>query len=132
MLADKTNRAALLDLTQLQNISTTTTTSNFFIKDLIVECINLNRGALIGEKNISMLGYCDDLTLMSPSYKHLYELLEVCDRFALTWKLKFNGKKSSAGHFEEKTDGCVDFFIGAERIPNVKAFIHLGLPIGNV
>ena len=40
--------------------------------------------------------------------------------------------KSIAGHFGEKTDGCVDFLIGGERIPNVKAFIHLGLPIGNV
>ena len=66
---------------------------NFFINDLIVECINLNRGALIGDKNMSILGYCDDLTLMSPSYKHMYELLEVCDRFTLTWKLEFNGKK---------------------------------------
>ena len=56
---------------------------------------------------------------MSPSYKHMYELLEVCDRFTLTWKLEFNGKKSIAGHFGEKTDGCVDFFIGGERIPNV-------------
>ena len=81
---------------------------------------------------MSILGYCDDLTLMSPSYKHMYELLEVCDRFTLTWKLEFNGKKSIAGHFGEKTDGCVDFFIDGERIPNVKAFIHLGLPIGNV
>ena len=37
----------------------------------------------------------------------MYEIIEVCDSFLLTFKLELNGNKTNAGHFGEKINGFV-------------------------
>ena len=101
---------------------------NFFMDSLIHECKELGIGALLGKSNVSILAYCDDLALISPSAGHMRRLLECCDRFAKNWKFEFNPIKSVS--FCSSTKNSEQFSIGSNVIPSVKEFEYLGLPIG--
>lgn len=48
---------------------------NVFINDLIEECLKMGIGAKIGAVNVSIIAYCDDIILMSPSSDHINKLL---------------------------------------------------------
>ena len=67
---------------------------NLYINDLIEECIALNIGALIDSSNTSIIGYADDLTLISPNDEQLQILLDKCTGYGLKWRIKFNPNKS--------------------------------------
>ena len=55
---------------------------NFYINDLIVGCFEKNIGAEINNMNLSVLAYCDDLIIISPSHKHCEMLLSECDQYS--------------------------------------------------
>jgi hypothetical protein len=101
---------------------------NYYIDDLLRECLSKNIGAHIGGENLSVIGYCDDLILLSPNAKHMEILLGICVKFAEKWKLEFNAKKSvymSVGkNFEN-----FSFEIKGKKLPVVEEFTYLGLPI---
>jgi retron-type reverse transcriptase len=67
---------------------------NFFINEMITNCLDLNIGAKIGDHNISIVSYCDDIVLLSSTTSHLERLLDECQSYASSWKLEFNARKS--------------------------------------
>ena len=81
---------------------------------LLEDLLHLGRGTRLGD-NVSALGYCDDLVLLSPNFAYIREMLTICDRYAAIWKVEFNGQKSVSYEFGRKKYGNVDFFIGGER-----------------
>ena len=66
---------------------------NFYINDLIKEISALNTGLKYDTYGISVLGYCDDLLLISNSIYHLQQLIHICEVYSSKWRLKFNAKK---------------------------------------
>ncbi|RNA02569.1 RNA-directed DNA polymerase from mobile element jockey-like, partial [Brachionus plicatilis] len=99
---------------------------------MLSECTDLKVGAKIGEINLSILAYCDDIVLLSPSEKHIKILLRTCEEYAKDWKIEFNASKSASMLFEKKsTDLKTDFKLNGSTIPKVQSLIYLGLPIGN-
>ena len=50
---------------------------NYFMNKLLVESDNLNLGASIGNFNISLISYCDDLIILSPIVKHVDKILNL-------------------------------------------------------
>ena len=44
---------------------------NIFINDLIVKCLDAEIGALLGNLNVSIIVYADDILLISPVDLHL-------------------------------------------------------------
>ena len=54
----------------------------------------MNIGALIDSSNTSIIGYADDLTLISPNDEQLQILLDKCTEYGLKWRIKFNPNKS--------------------------------------
>jgi hypothetical protein len=103
---------------------------NFFINGLIEECCKLDVGARIEGRNVSIIGYCDDIMLMSSSSKDMNELLEKCADFARTWKMEFNPKKSNYTCFGAKFSNN-DIHMERVTIPLTRNFVYLGLPIGD-
>jgi hypothetical protein len=104
---------------------------NFFMNDLIVECINKNIGAKIKDINLSIIAYCDDILLLSPTIGHLETLLNNCQIYANKWKLEFNQKKSI--YYTNDENNKYENLVKMNNIPLEKSqgFIYLGLPIGN-
>jgi hypothetical protein len=102
---------------------------NFFLDGLLANCLDKNIGAKIGETNLSIIGYCDDLLLMSTNPKHLELLLNECVEYAQSWKMEFNSKKSVHLVVGDNPFGQQDYKIGGDTLPVVDSFIYLGLPI---
>ncbi len=72
---------------------------NIYIDELIETCISLNLGSMIFDINTSLVSFCDDLNIISPSLKQSQKLLDVCSKYGENWKMKFNPKKSKVEKF---------------------------------
>ena len=61
---------------------------------MLVRCLEAKIGAKIAAKigkiNVSIIAYCDDVILMSPTIKHLNTLLEICYEYSVEWKLQYS------------------------------------------
>ena len=105
---------------------------NFFINDLIVNCISHNIGACVNGLNLSIIAYCDDIIILSPSYGQAMVILEECFKFANQWKMEFNPKKSVCLTMSSsKIISQEKFVINGVQLVNVDGFEYLGLPIGS-
>ncbi|RNA08481.1 hypothetical protein BpHYR1_043207 [Brachionus plicatilis] len=70
--------------------------------------------------NLSIIGYCDDLVIQSPSFSHCQTILDKCSKYAQRRKIDFNPLKSAALVFHKVFE-----------IPQTENVKYLGLPIGN-
>ena len=104
---------------------------NYFMDDLINECLNLKLGARIGELNLSCVAYCDDVNLLSTVKSHMDKLLAACFDYADRWKVKFNASKSTSFSLFDSLNNT--FEVKGTVIPAVNdGFVFLGLPIGTL
>ncbi|KAG6444153.1 hypothetical protein O3G_MSEX003217 [Manduca sexta] len=67
---------------------------NILVNDLIVELRITNIGCHLGNLCVNKISYADDMVLLSPSIKGLRNLLVVCECYAESHGLKYNGKKT--------------------------------------
>ena len=103
---------------------------NFFLNDLLNECIEADLGARVYDVNVSIVAYCDDLILLSPLESDLMELLLICERYAFRWKIRFNPSKSTIFCTDGNKLRQSTFRIGGGILERVDGFVYLGLPIG--
>ncbi|CAF0969983.1 unnamed protein product [Brachionus calyciflorus] len=104
---------------------------NYFINELLEKCTNLNIGASINGLNLSIIAYCDDIVIISPSFGQAVKLLEKCFDYLKEWKIDFNPKKSVC--LSLSSSGKIlntNIISGGTNIPNVQGFEYLGLPLG--
>ena len=104
---------------------------NFFLNELINECEESKVGAKIGKINIPLVGYCDDLVIVGPNAKHINQLLEICFKNAVKWKIKFNENKCNWMLAGRARIVKPVFKIHNYIITQVDSLIHLGIPFGN-
>ncbi|RNA26063.1 hypothetical protein BpHYR1_030328 [Brachionus plicatilis] len=89
-------------------------------------------GACLNGLNLSIIAYCDDIIILSPSYGHAMRLLEDCFRFAKEWKMEFNPRKSASLTMTKSGVNCQEkFVIDNVQLSNVDGFEYLGLPFGS-
>ena len=67
---------------------------NYFINELIEQIISEEGGSCLGNVKTSILAYCDDLILLSPSLKKIEKFVGICVEYSLKWMFKFNANKS--------------------------------------
>ena len=106
---------------------------NYFIHELIKQCIDLGIGCHIETHNISIIAYCDDLFLMTTTKEDMDLLLELIGEYALNWKMRFNVDKCfnlTIRPPENKNKTISKFYLKNEKLTQIKNTIHLGLPIG--
>ena len=60
---------------------------NVYINGLIESCVKKNIEACIGPHNVSVISYCDDITLLNSSIYQMNELLSMCGAYADKWRL---------------------------------------------
>ena len=105
---------------------------NFFLNEMINECLNANVGAKINKINVSVIAYCDDIVLMSPTIKHLEILLDICHRYSIKWKIEFNETKSVYISFSHTKTSINEVpKINKKEMTRVDNLIYLGLPLGD-
>jgi hypothetical protein len=83
---------------------------------------------MIGDLNVCIVVYCDDIILLSPTIAHMNRLLSICDNYSKKWRMSFNPKKSSMFNVNVERS---KFYINNGELMNVDQFIYLGLSIGH-
>ena len=101
---------------------------NYFIDDLLRSCLGKELGAKVGIHNLSIIGYCDDLIIMSPTAGHAQVLLKLCEEHAREWKMDFNAKKSVSLTFGKGSCNS-RFLLNGTNLPKVDEIMYLGLPL---
>ena len=90
---------------------------NFFINDLIEECCLSGFGARYIEIILCILGFCDDICLLSESASDLRHLLSFCELFANKWGIEYN------------IDKCKFIVFGSTKYTD-SIFLLNNMPIG--
>jgi hypothetical protein len=67
---------------------------NYFINELIEQIISEEGGSCLGNVKTSILAYCDDLIILSPSLKKIEKFVGICVDYSLKWIFKFNADTS--------------------------------------
>ena len=104
---------------------------NYFINDMIKNCLEKNIGAKLGKINVSIVAHCDDVILMSPTIKHLQILLNICGDYAEKWKIEFNSTKSLFMRFAHNETIDNKLKLNQVTLNEVSSMIYLGLPLGD-
>jgi hypothetical protein len=107
---------------------------NYYINDLLEECVKLDVGCRIGRRNVSALAYCDDIGLLATNSGHLGRLLKTCEEYSIMWKLRFNALKSTytvLRHPNDQSKRIAKVELYGKQLPHVESFVYLGLPVGD-
>ena len=84
-----------------------------YTNDLFKELRRLNIGCCIGQSYVRIIGYNDDLFLMSPCLGGLRKMLKTCGRYTVAHNLKFNTDPNPK---KSKTK-CMAFFAKKKGAP---------------
>ncbi len=83
-------------------------------------------GVDISSKLINCLLFADDIVLIAKSPQELQSLLNIANKFAKKWNLKFNSKKSKVMAFGKRLDKNANWTLGGESIDEVNEYKYLG------
>ena len=104
---------------------------NLYMDDLslMLNCSGI--GGYIGISFINHLCYAEDLYLISLSSSGMQHLLNICNEYATTQKLLYNGSKSFSLCFKKNTlkVSAPSFYLDQMKIPTVKQCRYLGITI---
>lgn len=108
---------------------------NIFIDDLLKELKNCNAGIKLDKLHINSFAYADDITLLSTTSHDMQKLLGICERYARTWRFRFNPSKSKSfvkgranftGNFKFVLEGCK-----LEIVPKLEILGHVFTETGS-
>ena len=99
-----------------------------YIDNLIIQLRNLNIGCKIGNSDLGVFGYVDDLTFLCPSLAGLKQMLNVCENYAKEYNILFNASKSKLMHFGKNYFDAqhVLHMSNGSKIDYVEQCVHLG------
>ncbi len=99
-----------------------------FINDLAEEINNVGVGAYIGEQQVSLLMYADDIVLISTNEDGAQKQLDVMSNWCKKWAMRVNAKKSQIIHVRnpQKPVSSVPLFCCGEELKYVKDYKYLG------
>jgi hypothetical protein len=102
---------------------------NIFINELAKQIKQLNLGIKLGQYNISMLMYADDIVLLAENETDLKTMLDTLTIWCNKWRLTVNENKSGIMHVRSarKSQSNCEFYIDQKRIPNISSYKYLGV-----
>ena len=86
---------------------------------------NNSVGCHMGHHFVGAFGYADDIILLCPSLKGMREMVKICEEYAISHNILFNGKKSKYlvfGNYKYN----VSLSVNNEMVPRSESALHLG------
>ena len=113
----------------LQGDTLSPTLFNIFINDLIPSVKSLNKGVPIGDQNLSILLYADDIIILSENASDLQSMLDSVYNWSFKNMIRFNEKKSNVVHFRRKRTplSSYDFHLGTSGLKTLSEYKYLGI-----
>ena len=102
---------------------------NIFINDLATNIKNLNLGIKMGDINLSILLYADDIAIIAENEKDLQTMLNCVHQWCNKWKISINATKSQIVHFRKRRRPCTSFKFttGENELKIVHSYKYLGV-----
>ena len=102
---------------------------NICINELVEHIQKLNRGVVVGENNVSILMYADDIVLIAETGTNLQIMLNTLCEWCSTWGLVIINNKSAVAHFRSSSTEITqhEFVCGSEIINIAKSYKYLGV-----
>ncbi len=109
-----------------------------YFNEMILELVNLNIGAKLGNIIISIIVYADDIMLVASSKTELQLMLDVITEYGTKYEVKFNPNKTVYTVFnnntyksiwEREVDMNIDLKLSNENIKFEHKFKYLGVMI---
>ena len=97
-----------------------------YIDELITRLQSSGIGCRVGNHYVGVLGYADDLTLLSPSVRSLNKILLICNNFADEFNITFNAKKTICIKFGNKVSEHDKVVLSGATIEWTNKVKHLG------
>ena len=100
-----------------------------FVNDLISEVNDMHLGVNLGDENISILLYADDIALVAENEANLQSMLNKLHDWCKKWRVLINTDKSKCVHFRRsrQTRSEFDFKIGLNSLETVDRYKYLGV-----
>jgi hypothetical protein len=102
-----------------------------YIDELLLKLKQSSLGCHFNSQYVGVLGYADDLTLMSPSIRSLNKMLDICKYFAADFNITFNPKKTLCIKFGTSLKEKEKAFLDGSLIKWVNSVKHLGNTVCN-
>ena len=98
-----------------------------YIDGMLKELEASKVGCLVGNKYCGVVGYADDVILLSPTQGAMDRMIKVCENYAEHFMIKFNGKKCQAIVFQGcKSNFEPEFYVNNQKVAHVKELVYLG------
>ncbi len=100
-----------------------------YLNPLLTELKSAGIGVKVGETNVCVLAYADDLVLCADSEKDLQELLDILFQWCYKWRLAINTEKTKVMHFRSKPKNVSNFTftVNGSPLEIVSDYKYLGI-----
>lgn len=106
--------------------------------DVLINAIkDSGYGCYIGHRFVGCLGYADDLCILAPTCNAVKNMINICEKYSVEYKVNFNSDKSQMIIFPSRRgsnvnseDVCIK--LAGNKINILESSVHLGIVIGNV
>lgn len=99
-----------------------------YVNDMALELKDMNLGIQIGDDNICILLYADDIVILSENENNLQIMLDHINRWCLKWRLKANINKTNIVHFRKLSQPQTEviFKLGEQTVNKTSSYKYLG------
>ena len=101
---------------------------------MLIERLKLSKvGCHVGNIFVGALGYADDICLLAPSRTAINNMLQICEKYGLDFKVEFNSSKSHVTICTKNVTPLLyaPLVMNGRNISKKQSVIHLDIPIGN-
>ena len=100
-----------------------------FVNDLAMEIKAMNVGVKVGERQVPILLYADDVAIISETETDMQAMLNVVREWCNKWNMSVNLTKTKAMHFRIPNSNLTQtkFLFGNDEVKYVKYYKYLGV-----
>ena len=97
--------------------------------DLVIELRKTGKGCHIVDLFIACILYADDVCLLAPTRRSLQLLLDICSRYASTWCIRYNERKTKLMYFgnDYESFSCSPIVLNDVPLDFVPKWKYLGV-----
>lgn len=104
---------------------------SLFINDLAQQIKNEDIGVQIGDMNLNILLYADDIVILAEREEELQSLLDIVNHWCQKWRMSVNQEKTQVIHFRKRgvSRSTFNFYVGVKPLSYTRAYEYLGFTL---
>lgn len=101
-----------------------------YIDGMLKQLESSKIGCFVGSKYCGIIGYADDVILLSPTQNAMRKMINICEAYADEFLIKFNGNKCQSVIFDKCISSIEPYFhVNNQVVSSVKEIVYLGYVI---